>query len=151
MISQKCPKCLSSRVRRGYRPTPFWLKIFFRYNLLCDNCNWEFTGFAVPGTVSAKPTRNPKKKPVAKTAEEPIINSNKLVQPLPEESTNTQIQIDDSLIEKFTNGAETAVEENSNNTETAVEEVGAVEKSIDTPVSLSVGKSKKKAKRKSGV
>lgn len=62
MISQKCPKCFSSRVRRGYRPTPFWSKILFRYNLLCDNCNWEFTGFAVPGTVSAKPTKSPKKK-----------------------------------------------------------------------------------------
>lgn len=62
MISQKCPKCLSSRVRRGYRPTPLWSKILFRYNLLCDNCNWEFAGFAVPGTVSAKPTKSPKKK-----------------------------------------------------------------------------------------
>lgn len=57
MISQKCPKCLSKRVRRGYRPTPLWSKFLFRYNLLCDSCNWEFTGFAVPGTVSAKPTK----------------------------------------------------------------------------------------------
>jgi hypothetical protein len=62
MISQKCPKCLSNRVRRGYRPTPWWSKVLFRYNLLCDRCNWEFKGFAVPGTVSAKPTKNPKKK-----------------------------------------------------------------------------------------
>jgi len=67
MISQKCPKCLSKRVRRGYRPTPLWSKILFRYNLLCDNCNWEFAGFAVPGTVSAKPTKNPKKKQINKT------------------------------------------------------------------------------------
>ena len=61
MISQKCPKCRSKRVRRGYRPTPIWSKALFRYNLLCDNCNWEFIGFAVPGTVSAKPTKKPKK------------------------------------------------------------------------------------------
>ncbi len=61
MISQKCPRCGSSRVRRGYRPTSIFSKIFFRYNLLCDNCNWEFKGFAVPGTVTTKPTRNPKK------------------------------------------------------------------------------------------
>jgi hypothetical protein len=67
MISQKCPKCLSDRVRRGYRPTPLWSKILFRYNLLCDNCNWEFVGFAVPGTVSAKPTKNPKKKQIVKS------------------------------------------------------------------------------------
>lgn len=61
MISQRCPKCSSDRVRLGYRPTPIWSKVLFRYHLLCDNCNWEFTGFAVPGTVSHKPTR--KKKP----------------------------------------------------------------------------------------
>ena len=63
MVSQKCPRCASSRIRRGYRPTPLWLKVFFRYYLLCDSCNWEFTGFAVPGTVSAKPTRKSKKSP----------------------------------------------------------------------------------------
>jgi hypothetical protein len=28
--------------------------------LLCDNCNWEFTGFAIPGTVSTKPTKKKK-------------------------------------------------------------------------------------------
>ena len=61
MVSQRCPRCASDRVRRGYRPTPIWSKVFFRYNLLCDNCNWEFTGFAVPGTVSTKPTKKPKK------------------------------------------------------------------------------------------
>ena len=61
MISQKCPRCGSKRIRRGYRPTPSWLIIFFRYYLLCDSCNWEFTGFAVPGTVSSKPTKKRKK------------------------------------------------------------------------------------------
>lgn len=52
MATQKCPKCKSKKVRIGYRPTPFVMKIFFRYNLLCDHCNWQFNGFAVPGTVS---------------------------------------------------------------------------------------------------
>ena len=66
MISQKCPRCNSNRIRRGYRPTSFFLKILFRYNLLCDNCNWEFKGFAVPGTVSYKPTRKLKKHDSAK-------------------------------------------------------------------------------------
>ncbi|MEO6588859.1 MAG: hypothetical protein ABIP06_05975 [Pyrinomonadaceae bacterium] len=61
MISQRCPKCGSSRIRAGYRPTPIWLKLLFRFNLLCNNCNWEFKGFAVPGTVSSKPKRNKKK------------------------------------------------------------------------------------------
>lgn len=62
MISQRCPKCGSSRVRHGYTPTPIWSKVLFRYNLLCDGCNWEFKGFAVPGTVSTKPSRKPKRK-----------------------------------------------------------------------------------------
>lgn len=71
MISQKCPKCLSKRIRRGYRPTPLWSKILFRYNLLCDNCNWEFTGFAVPGTVSAKPTKSPRRRHTGRLGELP--------------------------------------------------------------------------------
>jgi hypothetical protein len=62
MISQRCPKCRSNRIRRGYRPTPFLSKIFFRYNLLCDSCNLEFKGFAVPGTVSSRPGSKAKKK-----------------------------------------------------------------------------------------
>ena len=61
MISQRCPRCHSSRIRSGYRPTPIWSKIMFRYNLLCDGCNWEFKGFAVPGTVSSKPSKKRKK------------------------------------------------------------------------------------------
>lgn len=61
MISQNCPRCNSTRIRRGYRPTPFWSKIMFRYNLLCNACNWEFKGFAVPGTVTVKPVRKHKK------------------------------------------------------------------------------------------
>ena len=61
MSTQKCPRCNSQRIRRGYRPTSLLSKIFFRYNLLCDNCNWEFKGFAVPGTVSTKPTKKRKK------------------------------------------------------------------------------------------
>lgn len=60
MISQRCPKCDSNRVRRGYRPTPMLMRMVGRYHLLCDNCNWEFTGFAVPGTTSSKPTKRPR-------------------------------------------------------------------------------------------
>jgi ribosomal protein L37AE/L43A len=51
MISQRCPKCKSSRIRRGYKRTPLLLRIFGIYNLLCDHCNLLFKGFAVPGTV----------------------------------------------------------------------------------------------------
>ncbi len=76
MISQRCPKCGSSRIRRGYRPTPLWRKIFFQYNLLCDGCNWEFKGFAVPGTVSHKPTRRPKSNSEVKSDNEGSENKN---------------------------------------------------------------------------
>lgn len=61
MISQKCPKCGSDRIRRGYRRTPFLFKLLFRYYLLCDSCNWEFQGFAVPGTVTSKAPRKKRK------------------------------------------------------------------------------------------
>lgn len=50
----KCPVCKSSRIRRGYRPTPLWSKMIFRFNLLCDGCNLEFTGFALPWMIPKK-------------------------------------------------------------------------------------------------
>jgi hypothetical protein len=56
MISQRCPKCKSSRIRRGYKPTPLLLRMVGIYNLLCNHCNLLFKGFAVPGTVP-KPSR----------------------------------------------------------------------------------------------
>lgn len=65
MISERCPKCKSSRIRRGYRHTPVVSKLIFRYYLLCDGCNWEFKGFAVPGTVEfGSKSRRKKKKAV---------------------------------------------------------------------------------------
>lgn len=60
MISQKCPKCQSKRIRKGYRPTSIFSKIFFRFQLLCDNCNWEFTGFALPFFKSSQKSRRKK-------------------------------------------------------------------------------------------
>ena len=51
MIAQRCPKCGSRRLRRGYTDTPLPLRMIGVYNLLCDNCNLLFRGFAVPGTV----------------------------------------------------------------------------------------------------
>jgi hypothetical protein len=51
MISQKCPKCRSSRIRKGYKPTPLLFRLVGIHYLLCNHCNLLFTGFAVPGTV----------------------------------------------------------------------------------------------------
>jgi hypothetical protein len=42
--------------------------MLFRYNLLCDECNWEFKGFAVPGTVSVKPKSRKRKTNTERTA-----------------------------------------------------------------------------------
>jgi len=61
MISQKCPRCSSKRIRLGYRHTTFLSKLICRYNLLCDNCNWTFAGFAVPGTVGSNAKRSSSK------------------------------------------------------------------------------------------
>ena len=74
MISQRCPKCLSKRIRHGYRPTPLWSKFLLRYNLLCDGCNWEFTGFAVPGTISQKSFKKKKSEPAT-----PLVGKQKKV------------------------------------------------------------------------
>lgn len=62
MIGQRCPKCKSSRIRRGYKPTPLLFRIFGIYNLLCDHCNLLFTGFAVPGTLPKLGSSRKKKK-----------------------------------------------------------------------------------------
>lgn len=61
MATQKCPKCGSSRIRPGYRRTSILSKLVFRYNLLCNNCNLEFKGFAIPGTVGNKQKKIKKK------------------------------------------------------------------------------------------
>ena len=68
MISQRCPKCKSSRIRRGYQQPPLILRLVGIYQLLCDNCNLLFRGFAVPGTVG---TRTKKRKRRGSPGEEP--------------------------------------------------------------------------------
>jgi hypothetical protein len=137
MISQKCPKCFSKRVRRGYRPTPLWSKILFRYNLLCDNCNWEFVGFAVPGTVSAKPTRSPKKKQTNKLTE----TSDNL------KSNETSMDhVSNNFVSSLENEPEKEIDGLEKEEKEAAEKSGANENLARKSV-----KAKKKVKRKSGV
>ena len=57
MISQRCRKCKSKRIRRGYKKMPLVLRVLGIYELLCDDCNLLFTGFAVPWTVSSRKKR----------------------------------------------------------------------------------------------
>ena len=51
MTFQKCPKCGSREIRRGYKRTPLPLRLVGIHHLLCDHCNLLFTGFVVPGTL----------------------------------------------------------------------------------------------------
>ncbi len=110
MISQRCPKCRSSRVRAGYRPTPLWSKLLFRFNLLCNNCNWEFVGFAVPGTVSAKSSKSKqtKKKQPESVAAEKKDNS-EIVEPEKKNKTEIAETFEDKEKPAFDNNVEKLV------------------------------------------
>src|SRR6185295_13730979 len=46
-----CPKCGSSRVRRGYAHDPLLIRMLGFRELLCDSCNLRFRGFVLPGTL----------------------------------------------------------------------------------------------------
>lgn len=41
-----CPSCGSSRIRNGYKPAMFILRIVGIRALLCDNCNFPFQAFS---------------------------------------------------------------------------------------------------------
>lgn len=72
MIFSNCPRCGGQRIRRGYRHTRFWSKLVGRYNLLCDGCNWEFVGFALPGTVEIHSSSRKKKKRASESNQQTI-------------------------------------------------------------------------------
>jgi hypothetical protein len=46
-----CPKCQSSRIRRGYAHDSLLIRMFGFRELLCDSCNLRFRGFVIPGTL----------------------------------------------------------------------------------------------------
>jgi hypothetical protein len=71
MISQKCPKCRSSRIRKGYKPTPLLLRLVGIHYLLCNHCNLLFTGFAVPGTVGHSSRKPPARRGSGSVKESP--------------------------------------------------------------------------------
>ena len=71
MISQKCPKCRSSRIRKGYKPTPLLFRLVGIHYLLCNHCNLLFTGFAVPGTVGHSSRKPPARRSSEGVKEQP--------------------------------------------------------------------------------
>jgi hypothetical protein len=111
MISQNCPRCHSNRIRRGYRPTRFWSKVLFRYNLLCNACNWEFKGFAVPGTVSVKPARKRKNHVKVEQAEE-IQNPENSIEEKANIVENLETDVEEKLEEQADDVSEKAVSSN---------------------------------------
>lgn len=87
MISQNCPVCDSARIRRGYKHTPIWNKLVFRYHLLCDNCNWEFIGFAIPLGANSKAKKRKKNKFESNSVRDLISETHK---------TGAEVQADSS-------------------------------------------------------
>lgn len=57
MLTPRCPKCGSHKIRRGYRRMRLILRLFGIHSLLCDHCNWLFTGFAFPGVLPREARR----------------------------------------------------------------------------------------------
>jgi hypothetical protein len=49
--------------------------MFGRYNLLCNSCNWEFVGLAIPGTVPEQHPRKRKKQAVNREQIQPQITA----------------------------------------------------------------------------
>jgi hypothetical protein len=52
----RCPRCHSSRIQHGFNDESALLRLLFVRELLCNNCNLEFKGFALPGTLNRKPS-----------------------------------------------------------------------------------------------
>jgi hypothetical protein len=51
MFVQGCPRCRSKRVQLGFNDPPLILRMLGFNEILCNNCNLEFKGFALPGAV----------------------------------------------------------------------------------------------------
>ena len=48
-MKPRCPKCGSTKVRRGYKRTNAFLRLFGIRQLLCQNCHTPFAGFVKSG------------------------------------------------------------------------------------------------------
>ena len=59
MLVQKCPRCESGRIKRGYKDVPLFIRLTGQCELLCTNCNLEFSGFALIGLISRNKVWNP--------------------------------------------------------------------------------------------
>lgn len=58
MLSQRCPRCNSSRIQHGYNDSPEFLRLVGIHELLCNNCNLEFKGLAPLGKKRERSTKD---------------------------------------------------------------------------------------------
>ena len=58
---QICPRCSSTRVRRGYGRERFGLRLIGVRELLCNHCNLSFTRFVLPGMMPKSSHRSKKR------------------------------------------------------------------------------------------
>ena len=73
-----CPSCGSSRIRNGYKPAPFWLRVIGMRGLLCDNCNFPFRAFSPLPPKSRRPQHVQRKADVFNSA--PVVELSQIRQ-----------------------------------------------------------------------
>lgn len=73
-----CPSCGSSRIRNGYKPAPFWLRVIGMRGLLCDNCNFPFRAFSPFPPKSRRPQHTQRKADVFNAA--PVVDLSQIQQ-----------------------------------------------------------------------
>jgi hypothetical protein len=56
MFTSSCPRCGSQRIQRGFYDPPLYLRLAGVFDLLCNNCNFEFRGRSLPGLHSRRPS-----------------------------------------------------------------------------------------------
>jgi hypothetical protein len=59
LLVQKCPRCESGRIKRGYKDVPLFTRLTGQCELLCTNCNLEFSGFALIGLIGRNKVWDP--------------------------------------------------------------------------------------------
>ncbi len=73
-----CPSCGSSRIRNGYKPAPFWLRVIGIRGLLCDSCNFPFRAFSPLPPKSRRPQHTQRKADVFNSA--PLVDLSQIQQ-----------------------------------------------------------------------
>ena len=73
-----CPSCGSSRIRNGYKPASFWLRMIGMRGLLCDSCNFPFCAFSPLPPKSRRPQQAQRKADVFNSA--PVVDLSQIQQ-----------------------------------------------------------------------